>query len=51
MAANPITLQLRYLQTVLEMSSERTSTIVLPLPVDLFKPFLEAGRGGGGTST
>jgi hypothetical protein len=35
------------------MSSERTSTIVLPLPVDLFKPFLEAGRrdGGGGDST
>jgi regulator of protease activity HflC (stomatin/prohibitin superfamily) len=52
MSANPITLQLRFLQTMLEMSSERTSTIMLPLPLDLFKPFLEAGRGdGGGTST
>jgi regulator of protease activity HflC (stomatin/prohibitin superfamily) len=40
MSGNAITLQLRFLQTVLEMSAERTSTIMLPLPLELFKPFL-----------
>ena len=41
MSANPTTLQLRFLQTMLEMSSERSSTIILPLPIELFRPFLE----------
>src|SRR5512132_233102 len=36
---NPITLQLRFLQTVLEMSSERTSTLILPLPLELLRVF------------
>ena len=40
MSANPITLQLRFLQTMLEISSERSSTLILPLPLELFKPFL-----------
>jgi regulator of protease activity HflC (stomatin/prohibitin superfamily) len=43
MSANPITLQLRFLQTMLEISSERSSTIILPLPIELFRPFLETG--------
>jgi len=43
MSANPTTLQLRFLQTMLEMSSERSSTIILPLPIELFRPFLETG--------
>ena len=43
MSGNPITLQLRFLQTMLEMSSERSTTIILPLPIELFRPFLEAG--------
>jgi regulator of protease activity HflC (stomatin/prohibitin superfamily) len=43
MSANPITLQLRFLQTMLEMSSERSTTLILPLPIDLFRPFLESG--------
>ena len=38
---NPTALQLRFLQTLLEMSSERTQTMILPLPIDLLKPFLE----------
>ena len=42
MSANPTTLQLRFLQTMLEMSSERSSTIILPLPIELFRPFLQA---------
>jgi regulator of protease activity HflC (stomatin/prohibitin superfamily) len=38
---NPTALQLRFLQTMLEISSERSSTLILPLPIDLFRPFLE----------
>jgi regulator of protease activity HflC (stomatin/prohibitin superfamily) len=39
-STNPIALQLRYLQTLLEMSSERSSTLIVPLPIDLIRPFL-----------
>ena len=39
---HPIALQLRYLQTLLEVSSGSTSTIIFPAPVDIIKPFLEA---------
>jgi len=41
LSKNPMALQLRYLQTMLEMSSEKSSTIVLPLPIDLLTPFVE----------
>ena len=41
LAQNPMSLQLRFLQTMLEISSERSSTIILPLPIELFRPFLE----------
>jgi regulator of protease activity HflC (stomatin/prohibitin superfamily) len=37
MAQNPITLQLRYLQTLNEMSSETNSRTIIPIPIDLFK--------------
>jgi regulator of protease activity HflC (stomatin/prohibitin superfamily) len=40
MSENPITLQLRFLQTMLEISSERSSTLILPLPLELFRPFM-----------
>jgi len=36
----PTTLQLRYLQTLTEIASEKTNTIIFPLPIDLFKAFL-----------
>ncbi|MFC1976960.1 SPFH domain-containing protein [Chloroflexota bacterium] len=36
---DPATLQLRYLQTLVEISSEKTSTIVFPLPMDIMKAF------------
>lgn len=39
MAASPITLQLRYLQTIQEMSSEHTTNTIIPLPIDILKPF------------
>jgi regulator of protease activity HflC (stomatin/prohibitin superfamily) len=40
---NPATLQLRYLQTLLEMGVNQNTTIVFPLPIDLLKPLLEIG--------
>ena len=41
MAQEPITVQLRYLQTLLEIGSANNSTIVFPIPVDLLQPFLD----------
>src|SRR5579864_7809041 len=38
---HPIALQLRYLQTLLELGAGNTSTIIFPAPVDLIRPFLE----------
>jgi regulator of protease activity HflC (stomatin/prohibitin superfamily) len=55
MAAEPTTLQLRYLQTLTEIASERNSTVVFPIPVDMITMFLQragvtlgAGGGNGG---
>ena len=41
LATNPISLQLRYLQTIIEMSSDKTTSLVLPLPLELLRPFLK----------
>ena len=41
MEKNPISLQLRYLQTLREMSSEHTTNTIIPLPIELFTPFLK----------
>ena len=38
---DPKALQLRYLQTLADLSSEKSTTIVFPLPLDLIKPFLK----------
>ncbi len=46
---NPVSLQLRYLQTLTEIAAEKNSTILFPLPMDLIKPFLrmmKADEGG-----
>ena len=40
-SVNPATLQLRYLQTLVEIGVNNSSTIVFPLPLDLLKPLLE----------
>lgn len=45
MEARPMSLQLRYLQTIREMSSEHTSTMIIPLPIELFRSFLDGGKG------
>jgi len=34
-------LQLRYLQTLREVSAENNSTTLFPIPIDLFKPFIQ----------
>jgi regulator of protease activity HflC (stomatin/prohibitin superfamily) len=44
---HPIALQLRYLQTLLELGSSQSTTIVFPAPLDLLKPFLgKTGSSG-----
>jgi regulator of protease activity HflC (stomatin/prohibitin superfamily) len=45
---NPVTIQLRYLQALSEISGNQGSTIVFPLPLDLIRPLLEAGGGEAG---
>jgi regulator of protease activity HflC (stomatin/prohibitin superfamily) len=40
-SAQPIALQLRYLQTMKEISSEHNTTTFLPVPIDLFAPYLK----------
>jgi regulator of protease activity HflC (stomatin/prohibitin superfamily) len=40
-STNPASLQLRYLQTLLEIGSNQNTTVVFPLPMDVLKPFLE----------
>jgi len=39
---HPVALQLRYLQTMREISAEQNTTTIFPFPIDLFKPFLDA---------
>jgi regulator of protease activity HflC (stomatin/prohibitin superfamily) len=41
METQPMSLQLRYLQTLNQISAEHNSTILFPIPIDLFKPFLK----------
>ena len=48
MSKSPITLQLRYLQTLKEISGEKNSTIVFPLPIDLLEPFRALAKTFGG---
>ena len=40
---SPTALQLRLFQTLTEISSENSSTVILPVPMDLFRPYLAAG--------
>src|ERR671925_339891 len=45
---HPIALQLRYLQTLLELGAAQSTTIVFPAPIELIKPFLERGSAADG---
>ena len=44
LGADPRAMQLRYLQTLADISTEKTSTIVFPLPIDLIRPLLDGQR-------
>ncbi len=41
---HPVAIQLRFLQTVVEIAAENNSTTVFPVPMDLFKPIIDAGE-------
>ena len=45
MATSPLSLQLRYLQTLLEIGATNSSTIVFPAPIDIIKAFVEKPEG------
>jgi len=42
---SPTALQLRLFQTMAEIAAEQNSTIILPIPLDLFRPYMEGGNG------
>ena len=42
---NPVTIQLRYLQTLIDVSSNQSATIVFPLPIDILKPLVSSVQG------
>jgi len=46
MSANPVTIQLRYLQTLTEISTENASTIVFPAPINLLEAFFNRKKDG-----
>jgi regulator of protease activity HflC (stomatin/prohibitin superfamily) len=54
MSRSPMALQLRYLQTLLEIGATNSSTIVFPAPIDMLTAFMEgmggSGRANGGTA-
>ncbi|QDO88916.1 slipin family protein [Ornithinimicrobium ciconiae] len=52
LSESPASLQLRYLQTLLELGADQNSTVVFPIPLDIVTPFLEAagGRARGSAS-
>ena len=41
---NPVTIQLRYLQALSDISGNESSTIVFPLPIDMLRPFIGTGE-------
>lgn len=45
-AREPVALQLRYLQTLTEIATEKNSTVIFPLPIDTIKPFLDLVERG-----
>jgi len=50
-AKEPVTLQLRYLQTLTEIASEKNSTLIFPLPIDLISMFMKKEAPAQGEKT
>ncbi len=46
-STQPIALQLRFLQTINEVANEHNTTTILPLPIDLFAPYIKNAMGEG----
>ena len=44
LAAEPMSLQLRYLQTLREIAAEKNSTTLFPIPIDLITPFIKMAK-------
>ena len=44
MESHPMALQMRYLQTLADIATDKTSTVVFPIPIDLLTPFLEKAK-------
>ncbi|MEO3761037.1 slipin family protein [Mycobacterium sp. B14F4] len=44
LSESPASLQLRYLQTLLELGADQNSTVVFPIPMDIVRPFLDSGQ-------
>ncbi|HKV75475.1 MAG TPA: slipin family protein [Gemmatimonadales bacterium] len=49
LSSEPAAIQLRYLQTVTEIAAENNSTTIFPIPMEMFRPFLEAAEGAAAT--
>jgi hypothetical protein len=47
LAQAPQAMQLRYLQTLTQIASDKSSTIVFPMPIDMFRTILGKGGDGG----
>jgi hypothetical protein len=48
---NPVTIQLRYLQTLTEIGVEKNTTVIFPLPIDLIDAFIGSRRNETGASS
>jgi regulator of protease activity HflC (stomatin/prohibitin superfamily) len=48
LATEPSAIQLRYLQTVIEIAAENNSTTIFPIPIELFRPFLTSAAAATG---
>ena len=42
-----MTLQLRFLQTLTEVASEKNSTMIFPVPIDIIEPLIKKLKGDG----
>jgi len=50
LASVPAAMQLRYLQTLIEIGGENNSTVIFPMPLDIVKPFLDIMARNGSTT-
>ena len=51
LSTEPAAIQLRYLQTVTEIAAENNSTTLFPIPIEMFRPFMQIGQASPGAGT